>query len=178
MLNHFIIITKCTDRFLSIFSIICIFISFRLQVILWPTMMTNPSRPGTKTTTIMTIVSIPLKITTSLVIMMVHGGTGIIYYYYYYYSSLNSPYGSYFFYWGRLPGSYYYIQYTEMKLRFIEEESWRCTVDLLLVRNLMHNNTIVITIILDFWFSTWGTKRTWSLLLELWTFVIHQNMLP
>ncbi|KAJ8034007.1 Fibrinogen-like protein A [Holothuria leucospilota] len=32
------------------------------------------------------------------------------------YSSLNSPYGSYYFYWYRLPGDNNYIQYTEMKL--------------------------------------------------------------
>ncbi|PIK38234.1 putative tenascin-R-like, partial [Apostichopus japonicus] len=32
-------------------------------------------------------------------------------------SSLNDVYGANYFYWNTLPGSYYYIKFTEMKIR-------------------------------------------------------------
>ncbi|PIK38844.1 hypothetical protein BSL78_24310 [Apostichopus japonicus] len=34
-----------------------------------------------------------------------------------YYSDLNDVYGAYYFYWNNLPGSYYYLKFTEMKIR-------------------------------------------------------------
>ncbi|PIK38233.1 putative ficolin-2-like, partial [Apostichopus japonicus] len=35
----------------------------------------------------------------------------------YIYSSLNCIYGNYYQYWYYLPGSYYYVKFTEMKIR-------------------------------------------------------------